>query len=98
MRIPAIDSLPEAANGAQWARELDCNTSTIYRADVVLGKLKRSNPGGTQAIYTRRAVLEWLGLSNEVVPERPTLKAPKSLRRASKAYGRGSKSGTVLNK
>lgn len=85
MRIPAINSLPEAANGAQWARELDCNTSTIYRADVVLGKLKRSNPGGAQAIYTKRAILAWLGLSDEMVVEKPTL---KSIRKAAKAFSR----------
>jgi hypothetical protein len=82
MRIPSLEDLPSAANRATWAKELHCHQSTLYRAEIK-GQLKRANPGASNAIYTRKAVLKWLGLDQELVIESATL---RSLRKASKAY------------
>jgi hypothetical protein len=82
MRIPSLENLPAATNRSQWAKELGCDQSTLYRAELQK-KLKRANPGSPHAIYTKAEILRWLGLSEELIVEAPTL---KSLRRAGKAY------------
>ena len=82
MRIPSIDDLPSAANRPTWAKELHCHQSTLYRAEIK-GLLKRANPGAPNAIYTRKAILKWLGLDQDLVIESATL---RSLRKASRAY------------
>ena len=61
MRITRFDLLPDAAQRADWARILDCDQSTIYRADLN-GRLKSSKPGGRITIYAKREILRWLGL------------------------------------
>ena len=84
MRIPSIEDLPAATTRAEWARELQCNQSTLFRAESQK-KLERVNPGSAHAIYTRASILEWLGLDQELVIEAPTL---KNLRKASRAYAK----------
>ena len=62
MKIPNLENLPALTTRAGWAKAIDCNQSTLYRAEMQK-KLKRANPGSWHAIYTRDAVLAWLGLS-----------------------------------
>ena len=84
LTVPDLDSLPEGAYQAEWARRLSCNVSTLQRARLNgdLSATKRSGRRG-HPFYTKRAVLKWLGMDDEIVVESPTLRA---LRKARKAY------------
>jgi hypothetical protein len=61
MRIPKIDSLPDLAQRAEWARLLECDMTTLYRAEKS-GDLKGFKPTGRAVVYTKKAILSWLGL------------------------------------
>ncbi len=61
MRIPKIDNLPDVAQRAEWARLLECDASTLYRAEMAQ-QLKGSKPGGRIVIYSKRDILRWLGI------------------------------------
>jgi hypothetical protein len=61
MRIPRIDSLPDVAQRAEWARLLRVDASTLYRADMA-GQLRGSKPGGRIVLYSKKAILRWLGI------------------------------------
>ena len=84
MRIPSIEDLPAATTRAGWARELQINQSTLFRAEKQK-KLARVNPRSARAIYTRASILAWIGLDQELVVEAPTL---KNLRKASRVYAK----------
>jgi hypothetical protein len=66
MRIPSITTLPDVAQRAEWARLLEMDASTLYRAEMA-GQLKGSKPGGRSVIYTKRAILRWLEIELEPV-------------------------------
>jgi hypothetical protein len=61
MRIPKIDNLPDLAQRAEWARLLQCDATTLYRAEKG-GDLKGFKATGKAVLYTKDAVLTWLGL------------------------------------
>jgi hypothetical protein len=61
MRIPKIDALPDLAQRAEWARRLECDYTTLYRAEKS-GALKGSKPTGRAVLYTKKAIMTWLGL------------------------------------
>jgi hypothetical protein len=61
MRIPHIYDLPDLAQRAEWARLLECDMTTLYRAEKS-GDLKGSKPTGRAVVYTKKAILAWLGL------------------------------------
>ena len=82
LTVPDLDSLPEGAYQAEWARRLSCNVSTLQRARLN-GDLIATKRSGGHPFYTKRAVLKWLGMDAEIVVESPTLRA---LRKARKAY------------
>jgi hypothetical protein len=62
VKIPDIARLPDACHAAEWARLLSCNPSTIYRAEQA-NQLRRSPSRGSRALYSKREILRWLGLS-----------------------------------
>jgi hypothetical protein len=82
MTIPDIDRLPAGTSPTGWAKNLECNVSTIRRA-VLKGDLIVSNPGRGRPFITKKSILAWLGLSDEIAVVPPTLRA---LRKARKAY------------
>jgi len=63
VKIPAANQIPEAAHGAEWARVLHCDPTTISRA-YKAGQLQRAKSKGRRALYSKAAVLRWLGLSD----------------------------------
>jgi hypothetical protein len=83
MIIPDINKLPFAARRARWARELQCDASTLYRAEIEK-RLTRTKENGPP-IYTKASILRWLGIEDGIVVESPSLRA---LRKASRAYRR----------
>ena len=67
MRILSITKLPDVAQRAEWARLLEMDASTLYRAEMA-GQLKGSKPGGRSADSdTKRAILRWLEIELEPV-------------------------------
>jgi predicted site-specific integrase-resolvase len=64
MKIPEINSLPGATSRAKWARILEINQSTLWRAEQ-RGLLEglRTKSGGV--IYTKEAILEWVGMAQK---------------------------------
>jgi hypothetical protein len=65
MKIPRVEDLPDAASRPHWAEALRLNESTLYRADRQ-GKLQASRVGGRTVIYTKRAILKWLGIDKQL--------------------------------
>ena len=61
MRIPHIEKLPDLAQRAEWARLLQCDYTTLARAEA-RGDIKGSRPTGRSVIYTKTEILEWLGV------------------------------------
>jgi hypothetical protein len=53
--------LPDLAQRAEWARLLTCDATTLYRAERS-GDLKGLKPTGRAVVYTKKAILAWLGL------------------------------------
>jgi hypothetical protein len=72
MKIPNLASLPEVAQGSEWARGLCTYPSTITRA-FQSGKLRGSKIGRRTVLFSRGDILEWLGL--EILVE-PAVAAP----------------------
>ena len=72
MHIPNLDSLPEAGTRATWARLLEINPTTLWRAERK-ADLKGQRAANGSVIYTKRSILEWLGFTFE--PPKP-LKRP----------------------
>jgi len=70
MKIPDLSQLPAGAGQAEWARQLSCDVSTVRRA-IVRGDLAVTDRRGRPFI-TRRSILAWLGMSDEIVVESPT--------------------------
>jgi hypothetical protein len=61
MHIGKISDWPDAAQRIVWAKILEINPSTLYRADKN-GLLRGSSPGGRTIVYTKKAILKWLGI------------------------------------
>jgi predicted DNA-binding transcriptional regulator AlpA len=61
MRIPQIDKLPDLAQRSEWARLLEINPTTLYRAEK-RGDLTGSRPTGRSVVYTKAEILRWLGV------------------------------------
>jgi hypothetical protein len=64
MKIPDLKELPNATHGAEWARLIQCDPGTIARA-YAAGHLERAKAAGRRALYTKKAILRWLGLSDQ---------------------------------
>ena len=64
MHIGKISDWPDAAQRIVWAKILEINPSTLYRADKDR-RLKGSRPGGRTVIYTKAAIAKWLGIELE---------------------------------
>jgi len=61
MRIPQIEKLPDLAQRSEWARQLECNYTTLARAEAN-GLIKGHRPTGRAVVYTKETILHWLGL------------------------------------
>jgi hypothetical protein len=61
VKIPRLETLPDAARRSTWARLLEMDQATFYRAERA-GKLQSAKPGARTVLYTRKAILAWLGL------------------------------------
>jgi hypothetical protein len=81
MKIPDISQLPDGQGASGWARDLRCDTSTIRRAIQKKEIEVKRRRGHT--VISKRSILKWLGIGDEIVLERPTL---RNLRKAGKAY------------
>jgi hypothetical protein len=66
MRIPSIDKLPDVAQRSEWARLLEVDNSTLYRAEQA-GDLKGFKPSGRSVIYRKTDILKWIGIEAESV-------------------------------
>jgi hypothetical protein len=64
MHIGKISDWPDAAQRIVWAKILEINPSTLYRADKD-NRLCGSRPGGRTVVYTKKAILQWLGIELE---------------------------------
>ena len=68
IRIPRLEDMPVAAQRADWAKILNCDESTLWRSQKT-GLLVGTKGRTGQVLYTRDAILAWLGLEIvEVVP------------------------------
>lgn len=85
MIIPPLNELPWIAGPAVWARSLHCDEVTVWRAANVYKTLERANPGATRPLYSRGAVMRWLGLPEAEINPAPvtevTKETPKRRRR-----------------
>ena len=66
MRIPRLDSLPDIAQRSEWAKLLEVDHSTLYRAEM-RGDLEGFRPTGRSVVYTKDAILSWIGIKRESV-------------------------------
>ncbi len=78
MRVPPIETLPWLTGPAEWSRTLTCDPVTIWRAANVYKTLECANPGHPRPLYHRRAILKWLGVSEEGISPDPDVKETKS--------------------
>lgn len=62
MYIPPLDSLPGGASRAKWAKVLQVHETTLYRAERN-GRLKAQRTAAGTVIYTKEAILEYLGFA-----------------------------------
>ena len=69
MRIPSIDKLPDLAQRAEWARLLEVDYSTLYRAEA-RGEIKGARPTGRAVVYSKDSILKWLGFEPKAVSAR----------------------------
>jgi hypothetical protein len=65
MRIPKLSDLPDLAQRAEWARRLQCDHTTLYRAEM-RGDLKGYRGRNGAAIYSKKQILDWLGLTEDM--------------------------------
>jgi hypothetical protein len=61
MKCVKLDTLPDVARRSAWARLLEMDASTFWRAEKE-GKLISSRPGSKTVLYTKTEILNWLGL------------------------------------
>jgi hypothetical protein len=67
MRIPPIENFPENDQRAGWARFLEIDSSTLFRAEA-RGELRGIRTKTGRVIYTKAAILDWLNLNLEFLP------------------------------
>jgi predicted site-specific integrase-resolvase len=58
------------AQRSEWARILDCDASSLYRAERA-GLLIAAKTKGGKVLYTKESILEWLGLEQVVTAPVP---------------------------
>lgn len=61
MKSIKFDALPDVARRCAWARILEMDSSTFWRAEKE-GKLTSSRPGAKTVLYTKEEILHWLGV------------------------------------
>ena len=61
MHIQKIELLPDIDSRRGWAKILKKHEVTLYRAEQA-GLLKSSKVGHRTVLYTKAAILEWLGV------------------------------------
>lgn len=63
MKVPRLETLPDAARRSTWSRLLEMDCATLYRAERA-GKLQSTKPGARTVLITRKSILRWLGLED----------------------------------
>jgi hypothetical protein len=61
MNIENLDALPDIATRTRWARLIEVDQSTLWRAEA-RGALKGTRTKSGGAIHTKAQILDWLGV------------------------------------
>ena len=62
MKIPRIETLPDLAQRAEWARILETDYTTLARAEQ-RGDIHGHRPTGRSVLYTKETILGWIAPS-----------------------------------